>query len=544
MGCQNGAAGIAGKIDHTPGAVGGHGGYDGIHGVEYCGSFRCHVLNDHALDDCQIFNRADVVQAKVIAHADVGDHSDIAAIETQAFSQDSAASRFKNRCINVWVHQHIASASWAAAIAGVNALVANVDTVGVCHADGESCARNKVSDQASGGGLAVGAGNGRYGYTAGFTRFEHGFNNGFADRARFAEGRAQVHAQAGSRIDFNDAAVLRCQGIEDIFADQINAADIQPYHLRCSNGHFCELGVHLVGNVGGGTAGAQVGVIAQNDERAIFRNRIKCVALPLQCRTRNFIVAADFCQRCAMTIAAGGVSVHDRDQFGDRVRTVTNDVRRIATRCSYQFVADNQQTKIVAGEIALDDHVARNGLGKVECFGDFLRVAQVNRHAFTLVPITGFDDDRGIDFASNFKSFLKRCNCAAHRHGNACGIEQALGQLFVLGNCLCNGTGIVCFSCLNAALAATPAKLNYAALGQATIGNAPLNSCLHDGACAGTQAHIFVQLAQSAECGGQVECLIGSRRATQLLGELKSQLADLLFAVFHHCLIDAVFQCG
>ena len=38
--------------------------------------------------------RADIIEAEVIAHADVGDHGDVAAIKAEAFAQDAAARGF------------------------------------------------------------------------------------------------------------------------------------------------------------------------------------------------------------------------------------------------------------------------------------------------------------------------------------------------------------------------------------------------------------------------------------------------------------------
>ena len=65
-----------------------------------------------------------------------------------------------------------------------------------------------VGDQADGGRLAVGAGDGDDRDAGIVARREHDGDDRLADRAALAEGRVEVHAQAGRGIDFDDAAAL------------------------------------------------------------------------------------------------------------------------------------------------------------------------------------------------------------------------------------------------------------------------------------------------------------------------------------------------
>ena len=100
---------------------------------------RCHAVDDHPLDHREVLDGADVIQSEVVAHADVGDHGDVAAVEAQALAQDAAARGFQHRRIDIRVEQHAARAARAAAIAGLDPLTRDVDAVGIGHAHPLSC---------------------------------------------------------------------------------------------------------------------------------------------------------------------------------------------------------------------------------------------------------------------------------------------------------------------------------------------------------------------------------------------------------------------
>ncbi len=100
-----------------------------------------HVLHDHALEHGQVFDRGDVVQAQVVALADVGDHGHLAAVEAQALAQDAAARGLEHGRIDLGVQQHVARALGAAAVAAVDLAAVDVDAVGVGHADAQAAGR-------------------------------------------------------------------------------------------------------------------------------------------------------------------------------------------------------------------------------------------------------------------------------------------------------------------------------------------------------------------------------------------------------------------
>ena len=73
----------------------------------------------------------------MVARTHVGHNGDLATIEGQAFSQQTTSRSFKHGGIDIGVHQHIARAARAAAIAIVNLTAVDVDAIGVGHANPE-----------------------------------------------------------------------------------------------------------------------------------------------------------------------------------------------------------------------------------------------------------------------------------------------------------------------------------------------------------------------------------------------------------------------
>ena len=159
-------------------------------------------------------------------------------------------------------------AARAAAVARVDAQVVDVHAVGIGHADAVAGGAQQMRGQAHGGGLAVGAGHRHDRDAAIFAVGVHVGDDGLAHIAALAEGRIQVHAQAGRGIDFHHAAVLFLQRIQHALGDDVHAADVQADHSGGRHGARGHLGMDLVGHVGGRAASAQVGVVAQEDQRA------------------------------------------------------------------------------------------------------------------------------------------------------------------------------------------------------------------------------------------------------------------------------------
>ena len=247
---------VGGKEDHLAGAGFRHASDVGVGGVQHRVAAGRDVLHDHALEHGQVFDGGDVVQPQMVAAADVGDDGDFAAVKAQPFAQHAAPGDFKHRRVHVWVHQHVAGAFRAAAIAAVGLAAIDIHAVGVGHAGAQALRAEQVGDQARRGGFAVGAGDGNHRNAPVVARREQLVNHRGADGPGLAVRRRQMHAQPRRGVDLDDAAVLRFQRLPHAFADDIDAADVQANHLRSGHGAGGDFGVNLVGHVGGGAAGA------------------------------------------------------------------------------------------------------------------------------------------------------------------------------------------------------------------------------------------------------------------------------------------------
>ncbi len=137
---HHGVVEVGREEGHGAGAGVGHAHHHGVRGIEHGHAVRCHVLHDDALQHGQVFHGADVGQPEVVAFAHVGDHGHVAAIEGQALAQQAAARGLEHGGVHVGMHQYIAGAARAAAVAGIDALALDVDTVGAGHADAQAAA--------------------------------------------------------------------------------------------------------------------------------------------------------------------------------------------------------------------------------------------------------------------------------------------------------------------------------------------------------------------------------------------------------------------
>jgi hypothetical protein len=86
-----------------------------------------------------------------------------------------------------------------------------------------------------------------------------------------------------------------------------------------------------------------------------------------------------------------------------------------------------------------------------------------------------------------------------------------------------DGAGGVDLGGLDAALAAAPAELHQAALGQAAERDAAGHGGVHDRAGGRAEAHVFVEVAQLGQRGIEVEGLVGARGLDQLLGQFMAR---------------------
>ena len=74
-------------------------------------------------------------------------------------------------------------------------------------------------------------------------------------------------------------------------------------------------------------------------------------------------------------------------------------------------------------------------------------------------------------------------------------MQQVFGEIFVLRDGLCHGTGGIHFSGLYAALLIAPANLHQTAAGETAERDAACDSGIHDRTCAGPEPQFFIQFA-------------------------------------------------
>ena len=391
--------------------------------VEHGDAVRRDVLHDHALDHREVFDRADVVQAEVVARADVGDHGHLAAVEAQAFAQDAAARGLEHRRVDVGVDQHVARAARAAAIAGVDALAVHVDAVGVGHAHALARRCQQVGDQARTVVLPLVPVTATTGMRPLVRRAEQVDDDGLADRAALAVRGLQVHAQAGRGVDLDHAAALVFQRREHAFANHVHAADVEADHLRRGHGARGQLGVHVVGDVGGGAAGAEVGVVAQDHALALGRHGVGLEALVRQAASAMSSMRI-LRERRGMAVAAARVGVDLLDQLAHGVLAVADHLRRIAARRGDQPVADHQQAEVVAGKVFLHHHRADLD-GRVVGRIQMLARVDVDRHALALVAVARLDHHRHADLLRGGPGIVGVVHRPADGHRHAGGAAAA-----------------------------------------------------------------------------------------------------------------------
>ena len=534
---------VGGKEGDVAAAVVGHADHHRVGGVEHRHAALQHILHDHPLEDGQVFQGGDVVQAQMVARADVGHHRHLAAVEGQAFAQQAAARRFEHGGVDVGVHQHIAGASRAAAVAAVDGAPFDIDAVGIRHAGAQPGGGGQVGDQAHGGGFAIGAGDGDDGNAAVVAIGEHGADDGFAHRAALAERWGQVHAQARRGIDFHHAAALLLDGFQHAVAHQVDAADVQPHHVGGGDGARRHFRMDVVGNVGGGAAGRQIGVVAQDDAFAARRDRVGLIALRGQAGQGD-VVEADLGQRGGVAVAAARVEVDLVDQLAHGGDAVADHLRRIAAGGGDQFVAHHQQAEIVTGQVALDHDVVAEFAGGDKSGRHLLLGGDVDGDALALVAVLRLDHHRQADFQRRRPGVVGVQRHAAVRHRHPGRVEQLLGQLLVLRDRFGDGAGAVDFGRLDFSLLAAPAEGDQAAVGQTAERDVAGDRRVDDGAGRRAQPHVLVEFAQLVQRGVDIEGGVVQRGLEQLLGQLESQFADHFFRILDHHLEHAGVRRG
>ena len=82
----------------------------------------------------------------MIAFTNIGNHSYVTAIKSQAFAQNTAAGSFQNGGVDIGVHEYIARTLGTAAVARINAPTFDINAIGGGHANAHTSLVNQMGD--------------------------------------------------------------------------------------------------------------------------------------------------------------------------------------------------------------------------------------------------------------------------------------------------------------------------------------------------------------------------------------------------------------
>ena len=156
-----------------------------------------------------------------------------------------------------------------------------------------------------------------------------------------------------------------------------------------------------------------------------------------------------------------------------------------------------------------------------------------------MVAVRWLDGDGKANVLCHFPRFFGRGDDLAFRHGHAAGGQQALGEVFVLGNAFGNGAGLVGFSRPDAALCRAVAQLHQIAVVQADMGNAALASGIDNAAGRWAEVTVIDRCLDGVDGGLDLERLIVDGRHQQLVTMLQRHAGHRFFGAAEHHAVHA-----
>ena len=231
-----------------------------------------------------------------------------------------------------------------------------------------------------------------------------------------------MHAQARRRVHFHHTAALFFKRAQNRFTHHVDAADVQPHHLRGGHRAGRHFGVHIVGHIGGRAAGGQIGVVAQVHALALVGHRIGVKALLAQTGQGDFI-KADFGQRRGVPVAPARVLVDPLDQLRHGVHAIAGHAGRIAPCRSNQPFADHQQAEVIARHVTLHQHVVTKT--RRHCIGCAQGglVLDIDGHTLALVPVQRLDHHWQSDLLRRLPGIVGMAYRASTRHRHTGGVQ-------------------------------------------------------------------------------------------------------------------------
>jgi hypothetical protein len=306
---------------------------------------------------------------------DVGDHADLAAVVGQAFGEDGIAAVFETAASTErFIRMRFADPQLAQSPLSMQRRSTNRPLL---QASPYVCRiAQEAGDQAGNGGLAEAAADADHRDAAVVAIGEQFIDNGATDRAWLAAFRLEVHQQAGTGIDLDNRTALAIERLRNVFADQVDAGDVESDDARGERGGGRRLRVHEVGDIIGVVAAAH-----DQDFATGRRDRIRRKPLPRNLEPGNRVVGqGDDVEREFLGGTASRVGVDLAvDQFVDRRTAITDDPGGLAAGGGDQLAANDQQAVLRAAHVAFDDDAAAfddgRGIGRLDFFA---RIRLVN----------------------------------------------------------------------------------------------------------------------------------------------------------------------
>ncbi len=161
-----------------------------------------------------------------------------------------------------------------------------------------------------------------------------------------------------------------------------------------------DVGVDPVGDVGAGAAGRQVAVPAQADLPAGGRHRAWQQPVGGQVGQHG-VVDRDLGERAGVALAAPRVGVQVVNELHDRGIAIPGQARRPELGRRADHAVDHEHPVILAGHVALDDHLAGPRSGRRAPVGllGFGRGADLHGDAPAMVAVPWLDHDGRADLA-------------------------------------------------------------------------------------------------------------------------------------------------
>ena len=369
-------------------------------------------------------------------------------------------------------------------------------------------------------------GNGDHRHATIVIPLEHQVDDRLPHRPRFPLLRGDVHEHPRSGVDLDHHPALLPQGATDLLGDQIDAGDVEPDGPGGEDGVTGDVGMDLVGLVGG-----QVAVDLDRHAASHGGDAPRLKRLPPQQPDRQIVELHDR-EDVGVVRAAERVAVGVVDERADRAHAIANDDVVLTTgRRHAPLPHDEEAMGNAMGEL-LDNHAA--GAAVIFADGDLERLVHVvvvtdpKRNAAPVIAVARLDDDGEAELGGGQAGLLdaRRHPAARHRHPDL--LEEHAGHLLVLRQRLGDGAGGVGLGGPDPSLPHPLAELAEAVVGDPAAGDAPGLGSADDRARARPQPRVVGEFGERRQLLPDVDRAVVDRRQQQFPRQLERRGRHLL----------------